>query len=863
MDISSMLEVQVKEETENKGNATPATEQTPSEGTSTPAPPISQDEMNFYKLMFDNDVSSVRFRKLHCTACDAHIGSAPGQINNMHQHPVLRTLLCARCRDFYGDGTFEQGDDATDMFCRWCANGGNLYCCSYCSNTFCSKCIKRNFIPLVRKNIEEDEKWKCFVCNPSALYSARGVCWALLQHVQTVTRILIHDKTMSTEEVEEKMNLDESHCCGRKRSRKRRRQESNSEEEDEPLSNKLNWRYVPPPFKRQFIKKKYIRKKVKPSTQPANGIVKKEYVYKPPIPIRPRPPPGKESEKASSEKAVKPDSVISPSPNHSRVDPNLLKKQSALYHTLMNSPGAGTYIQTPVAAVNSSTRIIVPSQSKSQVTPYQSHQANSCPSQPASSFQQPPSSQPLQSTPNTMVSIPKPVDQHGRSVFLLPKPKESDVTLTPNIIDLDSDSDDEPRIVAQQNKLIANKGNNIDVNVSSNKVVPVALTWGINDDDGKWEEQPLREICSTIQKNTSISEMMLPHSQELDKLLSERKEKMCNLLNLNNGNTEVEVKQRIKQYRSNMRNTVFQLVNIYDRVVRQFAEWTRYRKIEMGEGDPFSINNKMSKTDVSLDMVCVNDSDNESEFEDQVIGPSGLIKDSNFIKDLFCRPSVVHRAVGDDSVHLSIDKAIQVYDTVSRDYEKCISYSVCMETNSSVKKTDDNTLDLPTASNKHFGKYEEQFIFYLQHAENNINNEITNETDSGEMSLQETVQTSSPLTSQVSQDLSLISTKRSNNSPEKDLSDNINSVTENDKNDTSIKSNEEIIVNSDTNTQNINIQLDNKLQQMESQKTHPDATDEKVVMSDNETKLKNKNANIINVELASTESEEDCTIIDD
>lgn len=55
------------------------------------------------------DIASVRFRRLHCTACDAHIGSAPAQINNMFQHPVLRTLLCANCREFYGDGTFEQG----------------------------------------------------------------------------------------------------------------------------------------------------------------------------------------------------------------------------------------------------------------------------------------------------------------------------------------------------------------------------------------------------------------------------------------------------------------------------------------------------------------------------------------------------------------------------------------------------------------------------------------------------------------------------------------------------------------------------------------------------------------------------------
>jgi len=57
-----------------------------------------------------SDIASVRFYRIHCTGCNIHIGSAPAQIHNMFEHPVLHTLLCARCREFYGDGTFEQGD---------------------------------------------------------------------------------------------------------------------------------------------------------------------------------------------------------------------------------------------------------------------------------------------------------------------------------------------------------------------------------------------------------------------------------------------------------------------------------------------------------------------------------------------------------------------------------------------------------------------------------------------------------------------------------------------------------------------------------------------------------------------------------
>lgn len=63
----------------------------------------------YYVLLVFIDMASVRYRRLHCTACDTHIGSAPSQVHNMLEHPVLRTLLCSKCRDFYGDGTFEQG----------------------------------------------------------------------------------------------------------------------------------------------------------------------------------------------------------------------------------------------------------------------------------------------------------------------------------------------------------------------------------------------------------------------------------------------------------------------------------------------------------------------------------------------------------------------------------------------------------------------------------------------------------------------------------------------------------------------------------------------------------------------------------
>ncbi|KYM76775.1 Transcriptional regulator ATRX [Atta colombica] len=965
MDISSMLEVQVKEETDVKENVTPENDQT-SSVTSMALAPFSQEESNYHKLIFGNDIASVRFRRIHCTACDVHIGSAPAQAHNMFEHPVLRTLLCSSCRDFYGDGCFEQGDDATDMFCRWCANGGNLYCCSYCSNTFCYKCIRRNFSSLVRKKIEADEKWKCFVCHPSDLYNARAVCWALLQHVQTVKRILSQDKKMSSQEIEEKMNLDESTCCPRRSKRKRRRLESNSEEEDETYSPKANG--IP-----GHIKRKQLRR-FRPMVQ--NGIVTKgtQFTNRMPIPIRPRPTTFLTGQSFNAESAksvvshknstVTPsESIVLSSPSvintsntslPSRFDPNALQQQSSpLYRTsFMNPSGSTAYIQTPIPM----NRIILPPQAQSQ--PQLTYQP-----QQASSYQ---SSQSLQSSPNTMVSIPNPVD--SRPLFILPKPKDLGITLTPNIIDLDSDSDDEPRVVGQIDLTIDTDKDNIDID----KIVPVALTWEKNDDGSVREEQPLRMTCATIKKDVSFSEMMLPHSQELDKLLNDAKEKMYNFFELNNTveNIEIKARQKILHFYCNMRDTVFQLVHINDRIVRQYIEWRRSQKTEM-ETETLSINensleSSRENVDIPLDMICVNDSDTESDYENQecqIIEPSDLVKDNNIIKNLlFCKKNVVHRGIGDDSVHLSVDKAIQVYDIVSRDYEKCIGYSMLMKT-AYGPKTDDSvfpSVNSPLTSDKNFGKYEEQFIYYLQHIEDNG---IETEDSKGLINLEETplqeLQTDLSFTSHLFQnidlpvestdqlknyrqginiDVSILSTDQLKNSQskeniessavsssqlkncqqeenidlsvlsidqlkncqqeenndlsivpvkqldncqqeknidlpivsveqlkncqqEKHLSNNIDSVTEDDKSDTLDKNDEEIVNNFNFKVQEVNIELNDKFQLTELPTIHIDTMND-VIVSHNEANS-NKN-DIINIEVAaSTESEEDYTIIDD
>ncbi|XP_011637682.1 uncharacterized protein LOC105427582 [Pogonomyrmex barbatus] len=877
MDISSMLEVQVKEETDVKENVTPRQDQA-SSATSVVAASISQDESNFYKLMFGSEIASVRFRRIHCTACDVHIGSAPAQVHNMFEHPVLRVLLCRNCRDFYGDGTFEQGDDATDMFCRWCANGGNLYCCSYCSNTFCYKCIRRNFTSLVRKKIEADEKWKCFVCNPSDLYGARATCWALLQHVQTVTRILAHDKKMSAKEIEEKMNLDEALCCPRRSKRKRRRLESTSEEEDETYSPKANG--IPAGnIKRKQLKK--FRRTTQPMFINMNGVMRDS--YKNPIPIKPRPLP--QSSQSLVTPQTEPQSVIShnnsivnpsesivfSSPDvvesntllPSRFDSNALQQQSSMYHTsFMNTSGSNTYIQRPVT-IGPTGRILLSSQP--QLASYQPQQA--------SLYQ---SSQPLQSSPNTMVSIPHPVDKHGKSLFLLPKPKSVDTIVTPNIIELDSDSDDELKVVQQNNSSI-NEGNNADIN-SASKVVPVALTWENSDDDVK-EEQPLREMHTTLKKrNLSFRNIMLPHSQELDKLLNDVR-KQVNDFDLDNAieNIEVTADQRIKHFYCNIRNTVVQLVHINDRILRQYLDWRRSWKTEREVSSSTSKDASLSerKIEIPLDMICVNESDTESDCEDQkhqITEPSDLIKNNNIVKDLlFSKKSFVHRGVGDNSAHLSVDKAVQVYDIVSRDYEKLIGYSMLSKSDHD-PKTDDSVLNTVVAPDKNFGKYEEQFIFYLQHIEDNgIQTEDTrNLTDLNKIPIQELTTINSLFVSQLLQDIDSsvtpeMNTDQSKDEEKKDSTNNIISMTKDDKSNTLDINDIENVDNFNTNIQAS--QLDDNLQQTESQKIHADTIDKLILTSDNEassSKIDDMTDLNPNLEVVTTTgSEEDCTIIDD
>ncbi|XP_014486324.1 PREDICTED: uncharacterized protein LOC106750466 isoform X2 [Dinoponera quadriceps] len=885
MDISSMLEVQVKE-VKVEANVKENGEQSRSRDKVTPRVqgsvttlqpiPVSVEEENYYQIAYGNDIASVRYRRLHCTACDVHIGSAPSQVHNMLEHPVLRTLLCARCREFYGDGFFEQGDDATDMFCRWCANGGNLYCCSYCSNTFCYKCIRRNFVSLIRKKIEADEKWQCFVCNPTDLYDARALCWALLQHIHTVTSILQNSKYMSREEIEEKMNLDESQCCPRRSKRKqKRRLESNSEEEDETYVPKVNG--IP------IIVKRKPHKKIKPRYSAPNGA--KQVRTYPPIPIRPRPtslPSGNQMKeqqqhevkvKVERQKATagveppKKSAVVSPprtinSSAPTRYDSSPLPPP--LYHTtLLNQTSASTTYVRPIG----------PSVDRNLMNPM-FHQII-LPPPPASQvpvIQQKPS-QSLRNAANAMVSISNPAESRFGPRLIFPQARNPDVTLTPNIIELDSDSDDddddEPKIVEQRDNCPSdNAPSNTGTADVSNKVIPVALFSTENDIR---EEQPLKEMRTTLRKPT-FSEIMSTHTQELETFFGNMKEGMRDFFTSSENETTADVnlatRRKIKRFHRSMRETVFQLAHINDRVIREYNKWERVQKTDT-ETSTDRGTKKMPQegVEIPLNMTCVNESDTESDSEGsecQIMEPSDRVESSNILEDLLpFKKKTRHCGVGDSALLSPKDKATQVYDVVSRDYEKCIGYSLLTKARYD-DKMEESVLEPVKIPNENFDKYQEQFIFYLQHIEDHgIETEDTKGLENQDGTVKE--HAAAAYTSELQQNIDLFtaSVGQPENCNEVGNSTSLIDSEAYDKADVDTPDHGKTSNNSDSNSKIrfTDMQLSGGIRKIKLQKIQNGAT---TLSNDDVSSSKNADE-VVRTEAAvkARESEEDCTIIDD
>lgn len=191
---------------------------------------IAEDERTHYKTVF-KDLNTIKGMRLHCTACDRHLGCSARNEVRMRAHPMLRTLVCHNCHVFYNSGEFEKGDDGSELYCRWCGQGGQVYCCSDCPHVFCAKCIKRNLGTLKIKEIENADDWKCFKCNSKCLWDLRALCWAVLRFCDLKNKMAYQSQDPQLKELYKKdCSIDYSECCKIKTNRRISKTETKKKE---------------------------------------------------------------------------------------------------------------------------------------------------------------------------------------------------------------------------------------------------------------------------------------------------------------------------------------------------------------------------------------------------------------------------------------------------------------------------------------------------------------------------------------------------------------------------------------------------------------------------------------------------------
>ncbi|XP_046489570.1 transcriptional regulator ATRX isoform X2 [Neodiprion pinetum] len=134
-----------------------------------------------YRAENYKDSKSIERKQLICATCGTDLSGKFDKPGGLFIHPLMTTLQCKTCSNFYGDGDFSMDEDGDDKYCRMCGNGGALYICGNkpCPYGFCHDCIER----YVGKNSPEvqADNWKCLRCNCKPLWEVRAVCEVIVR----------------------------------------------------------------------------------------------------------------------------------------------------------------------------------------------------------------------------------------------------------------------------------------------------------------------------------------------------------------------------------------------------------------------------------------------------------------------------------------------------------------------------------------------------------------------------------------------------------------------------------------------------------------------------------------------------------